>query len=141
MCNVRRHLQTRSGWQVNALVGHGLRRPTPYRLPSLPNDGIVGQPGNTRHGGLLLVVKSGIIDNMEPTIKRITIEPTVCQGQPCVRGLRIPVSVVLRYLADGKSPAEIIDEFPELEVEDVSECLRYAAWLASGRVLELPPAA
>jgi len=126
---------------MNALVGHGLCRLKPYRLPSLPTDDIVGQPGNTRHGGLLLVVKSGIVDNMEPTIKRITIEPTICQGQPCVRGLRIPVSVVLRYLADGKSPAEIIDEFPELEVEDVNECLRYAAWLASGRVLEITPAA
>ncbi len=78
---------------------------------------------------------------MEPPIKRITVEPTVCQGQPCVRGLRIPVSVVLKYLADGKTAAEIVDEFPELEPEDVSECLRYAAWLASGRAFELPPAA
>ena len=78
---------------------------------------------------------------MEPAIKRITVDPRVCQGQPCVRGLRIPVSVVLKYLADGKSPAEIVDEFPELEVADVSDCLRYAAWLASGRAVELPPAA
>lgn len=74
-------------------------------------------------------------------MKRITVEPTVCQGQPCVRGLRIPVSLVLKYLADGKTAAEIVDEFPELEVEDISECLRYAAWLASGRVSALPPAA
>ena len=78
---------------------------------------------------------------MERAIKRITIEPTVCQGQPCVRGLRIPVSVVLKYLADGRSAAEIMEQFPELEVEDISECLRYAAWLASGRAIELPPAA
>jgi uncharacterized protein (DUF433 family) len=78
---------------------------------------------------------------METPIKRITADPAVCQGQPCIRGLRIPVSLVLKYLADGKTAPEIIDEFPELEPQDVAECLRYAAWLASGRALELPPAA
>lgn len=78
---------------------------------------------------------------METSIKRITVEPTVCQGQPCVRGLRFPVSLILKYLADGKTASEIVDEFPELELADVGECLRYAAWLASGRMLELPPAA
>jgi uncharacterized protein (DUF433 family) len=78
---------------------------------------------------------------METRLRRITVDPVVCQGQPCIRGLRIPVSVVLRYLADGKTAAEIVDEFPELEPEDVAECLRYAAWLASGRSVGLPPAA
>lgn len=58
-----------------------------------------------------------------------------------MRGLRIPVSVVLKYLAGGKSSAEVLDDFPELEPEDVGECLRYAAWLASGRVVTIPPAA
>jgi uncharacterized protein (DUF433 family) len=51
------------------------------------------------------------------------------------------VSLVLKYLADGKTATEIVDEFPELELEDIGECLRYAAWLASGRAFELPPAA
>ena len=81
------------------------------------------------------------LNGMETSTKRITVEPTVCQGQPCVRGLRIPVSLVLKYLADGKTSTEIVDEFPELELEDIGECLRYAAWLASGRAFELPPAA
>jgi uncharacterized protein (DUF433 family) len=75
---------------------------------------------------------------MESPMKRITVEPTICQGQPCVRGLRIPVSVVLKYLADGKSAADIVEEFPELELEDIGECLRYAAWLASGRAFAIP---
>lgn len=61
---------------------------------------------------------------METPVKRITVDPAVCQGQPCIRGLRIPVSVVLRYLADGKTASEIVDEFPELEPEDVADCLR-----------------
>lgn len=51
------------------------------------------------------------------------------------------MSLVLKYLADGKTASELIDEFPELEPQDVAECLRYAAWLASGRALELPPPA
>jgi uncharacterized protein (DUF433 family) len=58
-----------------------------------------------------------------------------------VRGLRIPVSVVLKHLAAGKSVADIVDEFPELEPADISECLQYAAWLASGRTIDLPSAA
>ncbi len=78
---------------------------------------------------------------MATALTRITIDPHVCGGQPCVRGLRIPVSVVLKYLAAGKSPAQILDEFPELEADDIAECLRYAAWLASGRAVSLSPAA
>lgn len=78
---------------------------------------------------------------MQPKITRITADPHVCNGQPCVRGLRITVSLVLKYLAAGRSAQQIIDEFPELETEDVADCLRYAAWLASGRTLELPSAA
>lgn len=75
------------------------------------------------------------------TLTRVTVDPAVCGGQPCVRGLRIPVAVVLKYLAAGKTTDELLDEFPELEREDVAECLRYAAWLAAGRNVDLPPAA
>jgi uncharacterized protein (DUF433 family) len=78
---------------------------------------------------------------MATPLTRITVDPQVCGGQPCVRGLRIPVSLVLKYLAAGKTPADVVDEFPELELEDIGECLRYAAWLASGRALAIPPAA
>ena len=77
---------------------------------------------------------------MAQTFSRLTIDPGVCGGQPCVRGLRIPVSVVLAHLATGKTSEQLIDEFPELEVGDISECLRYAAWLASGRDVDLPAA-
>lgn len=78
---------------------------------------------------------------MQPGITRITANPTVCNGQPCVRGLRITVSLVLKYLAAGRTPEEVVAEFPELEPADVADCLRYAAWLASGRTIELPSAA
>ena len=78
---------------------------------------------------------------MNTALTRITADPRVCRGQPCIRGLRIPVATVLRYLAAGKSADQVVAEFPELELEDVRESLRYAAWLASGHALALPPAA
>ncbi len=78
---------------------------------------------------------------MDRPLQRITVNPRVCGGQACVRGLRIPVSLVLKYLAAGKTAPQIVDEFPELEIADIAECLQYAAWLASGRSIELPSAA
>jgi uncharacterized protein (DUF433 family) len=78
---------------------------------------------------------------MQSNITRITADPAVCSGQPCVRGLRISVALVLRYLAAGRTAEQLVEEFPELELEDVADCLRYAAWLASGRTLQLPPVA
>jgi uncharacterized protein (DUF433 family) len=78
---------------------------------------------------------------MEHGITRITADPRVMSGQPCVRGLRITVAQVLKYLAEGRTAEQIVEEFPELESGDIVECLRYAAWLASGRTITLPPAA
>lgn len=78
---------------------------------------------------------------MEAGLARITVDPQVCGGQPCIRGLRIPVSLVLKHLAAGRTAEQIIEEFPELEEEDVRHALRYAAWLASGRTIEVPTAA
>jgi uncharacterized protein (DUF433 family) len=78
---------------------------------------------------------------MESAITRITADPRICNGQPCVRGLRITVSLVLKYLAAGHTTQQVIEEFPELEPDDIGDCLRYAAWLASGRTLSLPSAA
>ncbi len=78
---------------------------------------------------------------MEARLRRLSVDPKVCGGRPCVRGLRIPVALVLTYLAAGKTAPEIIAEFPELEPDDIGDCLRYAAWLASERAMELPPGA
>ena len=78
---------------------------------------------------------------MTQPFTRITVDPRVRGGEPCVRGMRIPVATVLRHLAAGKSAREVIADLPELELEDVQECLRYAAWLASGRTLDTPTAA
>jgi len=60
-------------------------------------------------------------------LSRITIEPGKRGGRPCIRGLRITVYDVLSMLADNMSEAEILDDFPELEAEDIRACLAYAA--------------
>jgi uncharacterized protein (DUF433 family) len=58
---------------------------------------------------------------------RITIEPGKRSGKPCIRGLRITVSDVLEYLASGMTEQEILEDFPELESEDIRACLVFAA--------------
>ena len=59
--------------------------------------------------------------------ERITVEPGKRGGRPCVRGLRITVYDVLEQLAIGLSPEQIIEDFPELELEDIHACLGFAA--------------
>lgn len=58
---------------------------------------------------------------------RITSDPAMLGGRRCIRGMRIPVSVVLEYLADGASIAEILAHYPALEPEDIRHVLKYAA--------------
>ncbi len=67
---------------------------------------------------------------------RITIDPHVCTGKPCIRGLRFPVSRLLGLLASGETRETIIETYPYLEAEDVEEALRYAAYLAEEETLE-----
>ncbi len=57
----------------------------------------------------------------------ITIEAGKRSGKPCIRGLRITVYDVLSWLANGMTPLEIIEDFPELNAEDISACLSFAA--------------
>ena len=69
---------------------------------------------------------------------RITVDPAQMGGVPCVRGLRIPVATVLRMLAAGLSAQQILQEYPDLQEEDIRESLRYAAATALERELPLP---
>jgi uncharacterized protein (DUF433 family) len=74
-------------------------------------------------------------------LERITVDPAQMGGVPCVRHLRIPVATVLRLLAGGMSEAGIVAEYPDLVVEDIRECLRFAASSVSERELALPRSA
>jgi len=58
---------------------------------------------------------------------RITVDPEQCGGRPCVRGMRIRVSDVLDLLANGLTPQQVLDELPDLELEDIRACLRFAS--------------
>ena len=71
------------------------------------------------------------------TFDRITVEPGKMNGQPCIRGLRIPVATVVAMVADGMTAAETVDELPDLVTDDVAEALRYAAEAVSERQLPL----
>ena len=58
---------------------------------------------------------------------RITVNPDQCGGRPCVRGMRIRVSDVLDLLAAGLTSGEVVEELPDLALEDVAACLRFAS--------------
>ena len=70
-------------------------------------------------------------------LDRITINPAVMAGHPCVRGMRITAGLVVNLVATGMSNTQIIAEYPDLEEEDIRQCLRYAAALAEHREVEL----
>ena len=69
-----------------------------------------------------------------PEFDRITFNPDILGGRACVRGMRIPVSIVLTYLADGATEDDVLRDYPDLEREDIRQVLTYAAWLASEEV-------
>ena len=66
---------------------------------------------------------------------RITMNPDVCHGKPCVRGLRYPVTMVLDLLGSGMSSQEILADYPDLEAEDIQACLQFAARLTDVKSL------
>jgi uncharacterized protein (DUF433 family) len=68
---------------------------------------------------------------------RITIDPAVCTGKSCIRGLRFPVARLLGLLAKGETRESILAQYPYLEAADIDEALRYAASLAEDETVEL----
>ncbi|MBX9736601.1 MAG: DUF433 domain-containing protein [Phycisphaerales bacterium] len=70
-------------------------------------------------------------------LNRITVNPGVMGGRPCIRGLRFPVSRLLGLLAAGQSEAEILKSHPDLQAEDLRAAIAYAAALADDRVILL----
>ncbi len=61
----------------------------------------------------------------------ITVNQKVMGGTPCVRDTRIPVSIVLKLLAKGETPKQILTNYPDLTEEDIQACLEYASWSVS----------
>lgn len=71
------------------------------------------------------------------SFERITTDPNKMGGLPCIRDLRMPVATIINKIAAGMSEDEILEDFPELEQEDIREALRYAAALLNERHLPL----
>jgi len=69
--------------------------------------------------------------------RRITVNPEICTGKPCIRDLRFPVSRVLGLLAAGETKESILKAYPYLEPEDIGEALQYAAYLAEEETIEI----
>ncbi len=67
-------------------------------------------------------------------LKRITSDPAILGGKACIRGMRISVSLVVNLVANGMTFEEIIEEYPDLEKEDIRQALRYAAWVANDEI-------
>ncbi len=71
-------------------------------------------------------------------IERISINPNVCFGKPCIRGHRIWVSLILDLLADGCTVEQILADYPGLEDADVRACIAYGAEMSRERYIEIP---
>lgn len=66
--------------------------------------------------------------------KRITFDPQIMGGRACIRGMRIPVSVIVGQIAHEATVEEILRDYPDLTREDITEAIEYAAWLAQEEV-------
>jgi len=73
-------------------------------------------------------------------LKRITFDPSVMGGKPCIRGMRVTVGTLVGLIAAGHSTHDILKAYPYLEEEDIRESLAYAAWRAEEIELPLMPA-
>ena len=73
------------------------------------------------------------------TLKRITLDPAVMGGKPCIRGLRVTVGTIVGLLAAGRSTEDVLQAYPYLEEDDVFEALAYAAWRAEEFEVPLAP--
>lgn len=71
-------------------------------------------------------------------LARISIDPNVCFGKPCIRGHRIWVSLILDLLAGGMSVEDVLREYPQLEEADVRACIAYGAEMARERYVDVP---
>jgi uncharacterized protein (DUF433 family) len=87
---------------------------------------------NTRNG----VAPFWYAADMDPLLSRITIDPAICHGKPCIRGLRYPVETLLELLSSGMTNDEILADYEDLEREDLLAALAFAARLAQTRRLQ-----
>lgn len=76
--------------------------------------------------------------NKQNLLSRISINPNICFGKPCIKGHRIWVSLILDFLASGMTTSELLEEYPQLQIEDIYACLAYGAEMSRERYIEIP---
>jgi uncharacterized protein (DUF433 family) len=74
----------------------------------------------------------------EKLLERISINPDICFGKPCIRGHRIWVSLILDFLANGASVEDILQDYPQLEESDIMACIAYGAEMSRERFVDIP---
>jgi len=74
----------------------------------------------------------------ENLLSRITVDPGICHGKPCIRGLRYPVETILEYLAGGDTIEDLLKEFPDLVREDILACHEFARRMLTAKTIHLP---
>ncbi|MBF0267584.1 MAG: DUF433 domain-containing protein [Alphaproteobacteria bacterium] len=75
---------------------------------------------------------------MNALLDRISIDPGVCGGKPCIKGTRIWVALILDFLADGMTEAQLLEEYPQLTRQDILAALAYGAEMSRERIMPLP---
>ena len=75
---------------------------------------------------------------MNELLNRISIDPNVCFGKPCIRGTRIWVSLLLDFMANGMTPQEIFGEYPHLTMDDLRAAMAYGAEMSRERYVDVP---
>ena len=74
----------------------------------------------------------------EELLERISINPDICFGKPCIRGHRIWISLILDFLANGASVGDILQDYPQLEESDIMACIAYGAEMSRERFVDIP---
>ncbi len=75
---------------------------------------------------------------MKALLERISVNPNVCFGKPCIKGTRIWVSLILDLLADGMLPEELLKEYPQLNTDDLRAAMAYGAEVSRERYVDMP---
>jgi uncharacterized protein (DUF433 family) len=84
------------------------------------------------------MVEDEHIVTRDELLNRISINPNVCFGKPCIKGTRIWVSLILDFLASGMSQEEVLTDYPDLSLLDIQACLAYGAEMSRERYVPVP---
>jgi uncharacterized protein (DUF433 family) len=90
----------------------------------------VGSICGWKHLGMDMTQERDTTKQVQDWRERITVNPRICHGKPCVKGTRILASIILDYLQAGEPAKEILRQYPTLKSEDIQAAIGYAAWLA-----------